>query len=104
MTRIGKRDIPRPLTAQDVLRLRLLPYEIIARWGYETNRHGTPNHPPVAEMPEQMRAEFTAAMRWTDESERNGTLEADYPRLFRNHGPFGDLAGTDGLVVHDWQL
>jgi hypothetical protein len=54
-------------------------------------------------MPEQMRSEYLAAQRWTDESQKNGTLREDYPQLFRT-GPFDDLVSTDGLTVHDWQL
>lgn len=104
MTRIGKRDLPDPLTPREVRERRLLPYEIIERWGYETNRYGTPNYPPSTEMHPQMRSEYLAAQQWCDESERNGTLKADYPQLFRSSGPSGDLVSTDGLTVHAWQL
>ena len=103
MTRVGNRNIPKPLTRAEVRTARLVPYEIIERWGYETNRHGTPNFPPLEGMPEQMRSEYLAAQNWVSESEKNGTLEQDYPQLFRT-GPSGDLYFVDGLTVHDWQL
>jgi hypothetical protein len=104
VTRIGGRNLPGPLTPREVRECRLLPFQIIERWGYRSNRHGAPNCPPIEQMPEQMRSEYVAAQRWIDESSQEGTLLEDYPQLTAGAGPFEDCISADGLTVHDWQM
>jgi hypothetical protein len=86
-----------PLTPKEVKAARLVPYEILNRWGYSSGTE-------VSGLPEQVRHEYYAAQKATDESERNGTLKEDYPQLYRTPGPFDDLVSTGGVMIHEWQL
>lgn len=91
--RVGRRDIPVPLTPREVREARLVPHEITGRWGCWH----------ASELPPQGLAEYQAAQAAVAESEDAHTLAADYPQLFKV-GPYDDLVSADGLTVHAWQL
>lgn len=102
--RIGKNgNFTEPMTASEIRAAKLLPYEILERYGYETNRYGTPSYSSVSELPQQVQEEFRAAQEAYDESVKAGTAVRDYPRL---HGasPAEDLVQLAGLTIHEYQL
>lgn len=98
-------DFVEPMSPLEVKKGRLLPYEVLKRYGFETNANGNPAFHSAKEMPARVRAEYETAMKAYGESERAGTLKDDYPQQFRpSVTPFNDLVCFEGLILHESQL
>lgn len=85
------------LSPNEVKQARLVPYEIKNRYGYDSDTD-------YAVLPAHVLWEIEAAELAYEESRTSGTLEQDYPQLFRLPGPFDDLVSVGGLTVHEYQV
>jgi hypothetical protein len=89
--------MPQRLSPNEVKQARLVPYEIKRRYGYDGDTD-------YADLPAHVLYEIEASQAAYDESQKAGTLQQDYPQLFRLPGPFDDLVSVDGLTIHEYQL
>jgi hypothetical protein len=92
-----KKIYVRRLSPKEVRAERLVPFEIKNRYGYS----GDTNE---ADLPSHVQWEIEASEKWLAESSQNGTMQEDYPQLYKLPGPFDDLRWIDGLIVHEYQL
>lgn len=92
-----KNTYVRWLSPKEVKELRLVPFEV-------KRRHGYSGDTDVKDLPSHVKGEIEASERWLEQSRQNGTMQEDYPQLYKLPGPFDDLCQIGGLTVHEYQL